>query len=93
MYVEHGQRGSGDLKSHIQKFLLHIFSEILINNEKDHQSYWKLEVYTQAATQRCSVKKVFLQISQDSQGSNCVGVSFLIKLQVSGLTPPVAASV
>ena len=32
--------------------------------------------------QRCSVKKVFLEIPQNSHENTCVGVSFLIKLQV-----------
>ena len=31
--------------------------------------------------QRCSIKKVFLEISQDSQENTCARVSFLIKLQ------------
>ena len=34
---------------------------------------------------RCSVQKVFLEISQNSQENTCVRVSFLIKLQASGL--------
>ena len=34
-----------------------------------------------AVAQRCSVKKVFLQISQNSQENTCARVSFLIKLQ------------
>ena len=34
----------------------------------------------EAVVQRCSVKKVFLKISQDSLESTCAGVSFLIKL-------------
>ena len=33
----------------------------------------------------CSVKKVFLEISQNSQENTCASVSFLIKLQVSAL--------
>ena len=36
---------------------------------------------------RCSVKKVFLKISQNSQENTCARVSFLIKLQASGLRP------
>ena len=32
------------------------------------------------AAQRCSVKKVLLEISQNSQENNCVRVSFLKKL-------------
>ena len=31
--------------------------------------------------QRCSMKKVFLEISQNSQGNTCARVLFLIKLQ------------
>ena len=34
-----------------------------------------------AVAQRCSVKKVFLEISQNSQENTCARVSFLIKLQ------------
>ena len=34
---------------------------------------------------RFSVKKVFLEISQNSQENTCARVSFLIKLQVPGL--------
>ena len=36
---------------------------------------------TEAVVQRCSVKMVFLEISQDSQENTCATVSFLIKLQ------------
>ena len=36
---------------------------------------------TEAVVQRCSVKKVFLEISQNSQENTCARVSFLIKLQ------------
>ena len=39
---------------------------------------------TEAIVQRCSVKKVFLEISQNSQEDTCARVSFLIKLQPSG---------
>ena len=35
--------------------------------------------------QRCSVKKVFLEISQKSQENTCDRVSFSMKLQASGL--------
>ena len=34
---------------------------------------------------RCSAKKVFLEILQNSQENTCARVSFLIKLQASGL--------
>ena len=36
---------------------------------------------------RCCVKKVFLGISQNLPENTCVGVSFLIKLQLSDLKP------
>ena len=36
---------------------------------------------TETVAQRCSVKKVFLKISQNSQENTCTRVSFLIKLQ------------
>ena len=40
-------------------------------------------VISEAVARRCSVKKVFLEISQNSQESTCARVSFLIKLQAS----------
>ena len=43
---------------------------------------------TEAVVQRCSVKKVFLEISQNSQENTCTRVSFLVKLQDSGLRTP-----
>ena len=39
---------------------------------------------TEAVAQTCSVKKVFLEISQNSQENTCARVSFLIKLQALG---------
>ena len=38
-------------------------------------------IIIEAVFQRCSVKKLFLKISQNSQGNTCAWVSFLIKLQ------------
>ena len=40
---------------------------------------------TEAVVRRCSVKKVFLKISQNSKENTGARVSFLIKLQTSGL--------
>ena len=60
--------------------------------------------FSEAVARRCSVKKMFLEISQNSQENNCARVSLLIKLQASCefcelskntfsyRTPPVAAS-
>ena len=47
----------------------------------------KYTFISEALVQRCSVKKVFLEISQNSEENTCVRVSFLIKLQpqTSGL--------
>ena len=39
--------------------------------------------FTETVSQKYSVKKVFLEISQNSQENTCARVSFLIKLQVS----------
>ena len=40
---------------------------------------------SETVIQRCSIKKVFLEISQISQENTCARVSFLMKLQASGL--------
>ena len=40
---------------------------------------------TEAVVRRCSLKKMFLDISQKSQENTCARASFLIKLQASGL--------
>ena len=39
--------------------------------------------YTEAVARKCSVKKVFLENSQNSQENACAKVSFLIKLQAA----------
>ena len=41
--------------------------------------------HVEAVALRCSVKRLFLKISQNSQENTCVRVSFLIKLQAWGL--------
>ena len=43
--------------------------------------------WSEAIVQTCSVKMVFLEISQNFQENTCARVSFLIKLQASGLRP------
>ena len=42
-------------------------------------------VNLEAAVQKCSVKKLFLEISQNSQENACAIVFFSIKLKTSGL--------
>ena len=51
-------------------FLSELFSKSKIEN---------LRYNAEAVVQRCYVKKVFLEISQNSHEKNCVRVSFLIK--------------
>ena len=46
---------------------------------------WNVFQYVEAVAQRCSVKKVFLEILQNSRENTCARVSCLIKLQASGL--------
>ena len=43
------------------------------------------ELFPEAVVWRCSVEKVFLQISKNSQENTCAWVSFLIILQALGL--------
>ena len=38
---------------------------------------------TEAVARRCSVKKMFLEISQNSQENTCARVSFLIQFNCS----------
>ena len=40
-----------------------------------------MQKITEAVVRRCSVKKVLLEMSQNSQENTCARVSFLIKLQ------------
>ena len=41
-------------------------------------------IFTEAVAWRCSVEKVFLEISQDSQENTCARVSFLVKFHALG---------
>ena len=46
----------------------------------------QVQMFAETAThQRCSIKSLFLKISQDSQENTSVGVTFLIKFQPSNL--------
>ena len=52
------------------------------------KTLYVLEIFkflTEAVVQRGSVKKVHLEIPQNSQKNTCARVSFLIKSQASGL--------
>ena len=48
--------------------------------EKSH-----MDTIFRSCYQRCSIKKTFLEIAQNSPENTCVRVSFLIKLQALGL--------
>ena len=50
-----------------------------VSKDKNYKLF--VLIYVEAAVRRCSVKKVFLEISQNSQENTCARVSFLIKLQ------------
>ena len=52
-------------------------------NYKKGQKY----KYLEAVIQRCSVKKVLSEISENSQENTCARASFLVKLQAWGLRP------
>ena len=69
------------------RFIWHCIVCSLIKNKLISEIYMKLPAnlpnhwpVTEAFSQRCSVKKGFLRISENSQGKTHVGVSFLIKL-------------
>ena len=53
-----------------------VFREVFLIVRIPHSTV----LITEAVVQRCSVKKVFLKISQNSQESACARASFLIKL-------------
>ena len=58
------------------------FNQVNFLAENCYYDCVKWELGTEAVVQRCSVKKVFLEISQNPQENTCARVSFLIKLQV-----------
>ena len=81
------------------EFLLKSYSEILNNfritgklqkllfklSSKIDLAFFRTYFSTEAVVQSCSVEKVILEISQNSQENTCAKVSFLIELQASGL--------
>ena len=55
----------------------------------DHGNNFMKEIWIEAVVRRCSVEKVFLEISQNSQENTCARVTFSIKLQASHRCFPV----
>ena len=64
--------------------ILFRLNQTLDTVDKSYVSTWICS-NPEAVAQRCSVKKVLLEISHNSQENTCVKVSLLIKLQASGL--------
>ena len=64
------------------KFLLKKAYEIL--KDQGNVRYRIVSSCTEAVVWRCSMKKVFLEISQNSPEKSCARASFLIMLQASG---------
>ena len=61
-------------------YLLHFFKKSKFRRSYISTSpFW---FYIEGVIPRCSVKKVFLKISQNSQENTCVRVSFLIKVLI-----------
>ena len=63
-------------------------SNVLLNADIHHLNLYLINYVfrsTEAVIQRCSLEKLFLEISQNSQENTCARVSFLIKLQVLAL--------
>ena len=64
-------------------------TDLTFTNQPNANHLLLIVVATEALVQRCSVKKVFLEISQNSQENTCcTRVSFLLKLQPSPPPPP-----
>ena len=60
----------------IRPLLLPLLNKLLLQLQLGRSSHW-----------RCSAKKVFLKISQNSQKNTCARVSFFIKLPAKKETP------
>ena len=62
-------------------------SEASLNSSDSLDSFSNFDKqdHTEAVAWRCSLKKVFLEISQNLQENVCARISFLIKLHASDL--------
>ena len=75
-----------------------IYLNFLLSHSQTGLKFWRCFVFNncyskfifiqliEAFVRRCSVKKVFFEILQNSQENTCARVFFLIKLQASSLT-------
>ena len=67
----------------LYQLFLYILSKTVFIFELRCWYWWRCQWWPQsgAVVRRCSVKELFLEISQNSQQNTCARVSFLIKLQ------------
>ena len=78
------------LVSLVHQFIWPSFTLVFTRNGifRYSQKPWiRLTFRTEAGVQECSVKKMFLEISQNSQKNTCARVSFSIKFQAWDLRP------
>ena len=62
------------------------YAERTLGKQRDSETCeGKKSILIKAVVQRCSIKSIFLEISESSQENACARVSFLIQLQASGL--------
>ena len=73
----------GEVRCFTSSRVLHQFNCRVSIHVLPMNDFWK--TCSEAATRGVLCKKVFLEISQNSQENTCTRVSFLIKLQVSAL--------
>ena len=67
---------------------IQLYADTFTFSENSETALWCAEQnfgVSSSEGRSCSVKKVFLEISQNSQENTCARVSFLIKLQASGI--------
>ena len=75
---------SGGIKKRKNILMVNHFGSL--KKTYDLSNHWLTRILyetSEPVTQKCSVKKVFFEISQNSQENTCARVSFLINLQAS----------
>ena len=72
-------------KIKISSWPIIVLSTITISLREVFHAVEKLGQWTEAVAQRCPMKRVLLEISQNPQENTCARVSILIKMQAWGL--------
>ena len=83
------------IKTHYPVIIFKMYHQRTLNISKQFSCkvlsngcFWNNpKISFRSSHQRCSVKKVFLEISENSQKNNCARDAFLIKLQILLLRP------